>query len=80
MKGIWAACCAVGMCAFVFATGSLISSQNETVLSVDSQKELVGQYCAGCHNDKLKSGGFSWASVDLAHPEQSGPQRWGIYP
>src|SRR2546422_2650019 len=40
------------------------------VLSVDSQRALVNQYCVGCHNDKLKSGGFSWTQVDLAHPEQ----------
>jgi cytochrome c551/c552 len=36
-------------------------------------RALVNQYCAGCHNDKIKSGGFSWASIDLAHPDQSGP-------
>ena len=30
--------------------------------------EFVNQYCAGCHNDKLKAGGFSFAQVDLAHP------------
>src|SRR2546425_10543581 len=36
-----------------------------------SQQALVDQYCAGCHNDKLKSGGFSWSTVDLAHPERS---------
>jgi len=40
-------------------------------LSVDAQRALVSQYCAGCHNDNLKSGGFSWSTVDLAHPEQS---------
>src|SRR5436309_10919504 len=74
MKRIWAACCAVGVGAFVFTASSVISSQNENVLTVDAQKELVNQYCAGCHNDKLRSGGFSWTSVDLAHPEQSAPQ------
>lgn len=29
------------------------------------------RYCNGCHNDKLKSGGFSLAKVDLAHPQRS---------
>jgi len=52
----------------------MISAQNETVSSVESQQALVSQYCTGCHNDKLKSGGFSWTSVDLTHPEQSLPQ------
>jgi Protein of unknown function (DUF1592)/Protein of unknown function (DUF1588)/Protein of unknown function (DUF1587)/Protein of unknown function (DUF1585)/Protein of unknown function (DUF1595) len=32
---------------------------------------LVNRYCAGCHNDKLKSGGFSWTKVDPSHPEKS---------
>lgn len=42
-------------------------AQNDT--SVDSQRALVNQYCAGCHSDKVKSGGFSWTQIDLAHPE-----------
>src|SRR5207249_2930205 len=40
-------------------------------LAVDAQRALVGQYCAGCHNDNVKSGGFSWNAVDLQHPEQT---------
>ncbi|MBI4471290.1 MAG: DUF1592 domain-containing protein [Acidobacteria bacterium] len=38
--------------------------------AVDSKRALVTQYCAGCHNDRTKSGGFSWTEVDLARPEQ----------
>src|SRR5437016_3316746 len=45
-------------------------AQNYTA-SVESQRALVNQYCVACHNDKLKSGGFSWTEVDLAHPNQS---------
>ncbi|HWZ29998.1 MAG TPA: DUF1592 domain-containing protein [Bryobacteraceae bacterium] len=37
----------------------------------ESQQALVNKYCAGCHNDKLKSGGFTWTKVDPAHPEQN---------
>lgn len=37
-------------------------------------RALVNQYCAGCHNDKLKSGGFSFSTLDLAHPEQNAVQ------
>jgi mono/diheme cytochrome c family protein len=36
-----------------------------------SGQGLVNQYCQACHNDKVKSGGFSWAKVDLTHPDQS---------
>lgn len=39
--------------------------------SVESQRALVDRYCAGCHNDTLKSGGFSWTALDLVHPEQT---------
>ncbi len=39
-----------------------------------SQRALVNQYCLGCHNDKLKSGGFSWTKLDLAHLDQNAEQ------
>ena len=29
------------------------------------------RYCVGCHNEKLKSGGFSLGSLDLAHPPRT---------
>jgi len=41
---------------------------------VSPQRALVNRYCAGCHNDKLQSGGFSWAKIDLAHPEKNAEQ------
>jgi hypothetical protein len=44
---------------------------SSATLPVTQQRALVDRYCAGCHNDKLKSGGFSWTKIDLAHPEQS---------
>ena len=31
----------------------------------------VNQYCAGCHNETLKSGGFSFTKLDVSHPEQN---------
>jgi len=58
--------------AVVVWTAMSIAGQNNNLSSVESQRALVDQYCAGCHNDKLKSGGFSWATVDLEHPEKSG--------
>src|SRR5579871_548853 len=32
---------------------------------------LTKQYCVGCHNDKMKTGGLTLASFDPAHPEQN---------
>jgi len=37
----------------------------------DAQKAVVNRYCAGCHNEKLKSGNFSWSKIDVAHVDQS---------
>jgi len=42
--------------------------------SVESGRALVNQYCAGCHNDLEPSGGFSWTSLDVVHPEQNAEQ------
>jgi hypothetical protein len=32
---------------------------------------LVNQYCAGCHSEKLKSGGLALTALDAAHPERN---------
>jgi Protein of unknown function (DUF1592)/Protein of unknown function (DUF1588)/Protein of unknown function (DUF1587)/Protein of unknown function (DUF1595)/Protein of unknown function (DUF1585) len=53
------------------ALGQAQNSRPAGVMSVAAQQALVNKYCAGCHNDKMKSGGFSWSSVDLAHPARS---------
>ena len=29
------------------------------------------RYCVGCHNDRVKSGGFSWTELDLARPDHN---------
>ena len=39
--------------------------------AVASEQALVKRYCLGCHNNKLKSGSFSWERVDLAHPAEN---------
>lgn len=45
-----------------------------SVSPIESQRALVDQYCARCHNQRLKGGGFSWSDVDLAHPELNAQQ------
>lgn len=42
-----------------------------TASPIDSERAFVDTYCAGCHNDRVKSGGFSFSEIDLAHPEQN---------
>src|SRR5215831_4035946 len=40
-------------------------------MPVDEQSALVKQYCMGCHNDNVKSGGIALSKLDLAHPDQN---------
>lgn len=44
---------------------------HQPALPLDAQRAFVQTYCAGCHSDRTKAGGFSWSEVDLAHPEQN---------
>ena len=45
--------------------------QNENEL--DPAQALAQRYCGGCHNDRTKSGGFSFAQLDIAHPGRTAP-------
>ena len=42
--------------------------------SVESHEALVGEYCAYCHNDALREGGFSWSEIDVANPAANARQ------
>lgn len=50
------------------------SGQTRGLMTVTAQQALAKQYCAVCHNDRLKTGGFSFSSIDLAHPDQNAEQ------
>src|ERR1700722_18743370 len=65
------ACCASLVLGQTGALGQTPKAAATVVMPVAAQQALVNEYCVGCHNDKLKSGGFSWASVDLAHPDRN---------
>ena len=58
--------------AAVLFAGVTCGQPVEPFPSVASQQGFVTQRCAGCHNDKLKSGNFSWAGIDVAHPGRNG--------
>jgi hypothetical protein len=45
-----------------------------TFARAQDQQTTVNRYCLGCHNEKLKSGNFSWSKIDLAHVDQSAEQ------
>jgi len=55
------------------ALAALCQGQEASAVG-NPQQALVNRYCIGCHNDKLKSGNFSWTKIDLAHVDQSAEQ------
>jgi len=51
------------------------SGQSASGVPGASQSQaLVDTYCAGCHNDRRPSGGFSWTAIDLADPIRNAAQ------
>ena len=63
---------------FVGGGGDLVlvahSQEGGSPASVASERALVNDYCAYCHDDSLKEGGFSWSEVDVANPHQNAEQ------
>ena len=53
-------------------TTSVVYFSQSEAMPVATQRALVTQYCEGCHNDNLKSGGFSWTAIELAKPDEHG--------
>jgi mono/diheme cytochrome c family protein len=55
-----------------FAQGQAGSAATSKPQSSESPRSaLISQYCSGCHNEKVKSGGMSLTALDLAHPERN---------
>ena len=67
----------LGLCLVIFVVLSgqrhagLMGQGTAGLSSVESQRAVITQYCAGCHSDSVKSGGFTCSAIDLAHPEQN---------
>ncbi len=47
-----------------------VGSHAPVALSAESQNGLVKQYCATCHNDKMKAGGLTLAEFDASKVEE----------
>jgi mono/diheme cytochrome c family protein len=45
--------------------GTVAPSTPRTVAPLSPQRALINQYCVGCHNDKLKSGGLTLSALNL---------------
>src|SRR3954470_8879981 len=53
----------------LIATGSISTGGQ----APPPERELLTQYCTGCHNDRLKTGGLSLAALDPAHVDVHAP-------
>jgi hypothetical protein len=53
------------------ARPAAIRAPISTLMPVDGRNAFTKQYCQGCHNDSLKSGGMTLTGFDLGHPEQN---------
>ena len=58
----------------IFAISAMAVAQTSSPMPVAARQALVARYCSGCHNDRIKSGGFSWTKLDPAHPERNADQ------
>ena len=59
-SGLFSALAPVCLLALVLTSAAAQRSPGAVPqMNVESQQDLVNQYCAGCHNEKLGSGGFS---------------------
>ena len=50
--------------------GPAPTATSPDVSTVAGQRAFVDANCTSCHNDRVKSGGFTWSNVDLAKPER----------
>ena len=53
----------------VLLAASAAYAQTATAPAETAARAVVSQYCAGCHNDKVQSGGVSLARLDFGHVE-----------
>jgi len=67
MKTLLATVAAVALCPSLY-------SQSAGPSAADSRRAVISQYCAGCHNDQVKSGRLDLAGLDTAHLETAAPQ------
>jgi hypothetical protein len=59
--------------AAAIASASVVLPAQDTKPAVDSQTALVRQYCAGCHSERGKAGGLSFASFEISNAADQAP-------
>jgi mono/diheme cytochrome c family protein len=62
--------------AILLASGSFLSiGAQQAQPSAPQPKAVINQYCLGCHNDKLKTAGLAFDTVNADKPDQA-PEVW----
>ena len=62
---------AVCGCSALFAVATVFGQVAPKATASPTPQVLANQYCAYCHNDKLKTGGVTLTKLDWVHPAQS---------
>ena len=64
----WIAAAGVIACASAFSSASQIASANQAPAAdpVAANQATIQKYCVSCHNEKVKSGGLTLSTLDLA--------------
>jgi Protein of unknown function (DUF1592)/Protein of unknown function (DUF1588)/Protein of unknown function (DUF1587)/Protein of unknown function (DUF1585)/Protein of unknown function (DUF1595)/Planctomycete cytochrome C len=65
---------AVGAMTAMMGTGTLASGQTGGALSSPpTERSLMGEYCVGCHNDRVKRGDLVLSHLDETRPDPADP-------
>ncbi|PWU06448.1 MAG: hypothetical protein C5B51_12215 [Terriglobia bacterium] len=66
---------AFGRLTVLLVAGAAVALQAQQSQPVSPHRALINQYCAGCHNVKLKTGGLALDTVDVDNVSQA-PEVW----
>ena len=73
LRGLSVAAVLTAVCAVPVDLSAAGAGQGAAEGVVSAERALVDRYCATCHNDRLRTGGFSFDAIDLddvaAYPE-----------
>ena len=56
-------------------TGQVSARQTQPASAPPATREVLDQYCIGCHNARLRTADLALDGVDAAHPEAD-PELW----
>lgn len=61
----------VAFAAFVSLAVPVSGQTTAAPMTPAARQALAARYCAGCHNDRLKTGGMTLSALDFAHVERN---------